>query len=70
VGRQVQHGLVAFIIVPIADAVVAWGLYALFQRTSRELSAFAAWFRLLYVAIAGGALPHLLVARAGRDRSG
>src|SRR5215468_2530997 len=48
-----RTGLVAFIIVLIADAVVAWALYAFFQRTSRELSTLAAWFRLLYVAIAG-----------------
>ena len=65
-----RTGLVAFIIVLIADAVVAWGLYALFQRTSRELSAFAAWFRLLYVAIAGAALLHLLVAAKLVDGTG
>jgi hypothetical protein len=57
-----RGGLAAFIIVLIADAVVAWGLYVLFQRTSPELSTFAAWFRLLYVAIAGAALLNLVVA--------
>ena len=65
-----RTGLVAFIIVLIADAVVAWGLYAFFQRTSRELSAFAAWFRLLYVAIAGAALLHLLRAAKLVDGTG
>jgi hypothetical protein len=65
-----RTGIVAFIIVLIADAVVAWGLYALFQRTSRELSAFAAWFRLLYVAIAGAALLHLLLAAKLVDGTG
>jgi Domain of unknown function (DUF4386) len=65
-----RTGLVAFTIVLIADAVVAWGLYALFQRTSRELSVFAAWFRLLYVAIAGAALLHLLVAAKLVDGTG
>jgi hypothetical protein len=56
-----RSGLAAFIIVLIADVVVAWALYVFFQRTSRELSLFAAWFRLLYVAIAAAALLNLLV---------
>jgi hypothetical protein len=56
-----RSGLAAFIIVLIADVVVAWALYVFFQRTSRELSLFAAWFRLVYVAIAAAALLNLLV---------
>jgi Domain of unknown function (DUF4386) len=56
-----RSGLAAFIIVLIADVVVAWALYVFFQRTSRELSLFAAWFRLLYVAIAAAALLNTLV---------
>jgi Domain of unknown function (DUF4386) len=57
-----RSGIAAFIIVLIADVVVAWGLYVFFQRTSRELSLFAAWFRLVYVAIAAAALLNLLLA--------
>jgi Domain of unknown function (DUF4386) len=45
----------------IADVVVAWALYVLFQRAGRELSLFAAWFRLLYVAIAAATLLNLRV---------
>jgi Domain of unknown function (DUF4386) len=56
-----RSGLAAFIIVLMADVVVAWALYVFFQRTSRELSLFAAWFRLVYVAIAAAALLNLLV---------
>src|SRR6266511_4338948 len=56
-----RSGLPAFFIVLIADVVVAWALYVFFQRTSRELSLFAAWFRLLYVAIAAAALLHIPV---------
>jgi hypothetical protein len=37
-----RAGIAAFTIVLIADVVVAWALYAFFQRTSRELSLFAA----------------------------
>jgi len=55
-----RGGLAAFIIVLIADVVVAWALYVFFERTSRELSLFAAWFRLMYVAIAAAALLNLL----------
>jgi hypothetical protein len=65
-----RTGLVAYIIVLIADVVVAWGLYAFFQRTSRDLSVFAAWFRLLYVAIAGAATLHLLLAAKLVDAAG
>ena len=57
-----RGGLVGFVVVLIADVVVAWGLYVFFQRTSRELSLFSAWFRLVYVAIAGAALLNLVVA--------
>jgi hypothetical protein len=57
-----RSGIVAFIFVLIADVVVAWALYVFLQRTSRERSLFAAWFRLIYVAIAGAALLNLLLA--------
>jgi hypothetical protein len=57
-----RSGIVAFILVLVADVVVAWALYVFFQRTNRDLSLFAAWFRLVYVAIAAAALLNLLVA--------
>jgi hypothetical protein len=65
-----RSGLVAFIVVLIADMVVAWALYAFFQRTSRELSLLAAWFRLVYVAIAAAALLNLLVVLQLVDGTG
>ncbi|MGH8835829.1 MAG: DUF4386 domain-containing protein [Actinomycetes bacterium] len=65
-----RSGIVAFIIVLIADLVVAWALYIFFQRTSRELSLFAAWFRLVYVAIAAAALLNLLVVLKLVDGTG
>jgi hypothetical protein len=65
-----RSGLAAFIIVLIADVVVAWALYVFFQRTSRELSLFAAWFRLLYVAIAAATLLTLLVVLKLVDGTG
>jgi len=69
-GLLFRTGLVAFIVVLIADVVVAWGLYVFFQRTSRELSVFAAWFRLLYVAVAAAAVLNLLVAAKLVDGTG
>ena len=65
-----RSGIAAFVIVLIADVVVAWALYVFFQRTSRQLSLFAAWFRLLYVAIAAVALLNLLVVLRLVDDSG
>jgi Domain of unknown function (DUF4386) len=65
-----RSGLAAFIIVLIADVVVAWALYVFFQRTSRELSLFAAWFRLVYIAIAAAALLNLLVVLQLVDGTG
>src|SRR5512132_2921106 len=65
-----RSGLAAFIIVLIADVVVAWVLYVFFQRTSRELSLFAAWFRLVYVAIAAAALLNLSVVLKLVDGTG
>ena len=62
-------GIAAFIIVLIAD-VVAWALYVFFQRTSRELSLCAAWFRLLYAAIAAAALLNTLLVLKLMDRTG
>jgi Domain of unknown function (DUF4386) len=65
-----RTGIAAFIIVLIADVVVAWALNVFFQRTSRALSLFAAWFRLLYVAIAAAALLNLLVVLKLVDGTG
>jgi hypothetical protein len=58
------------LIVFIADVAVAWGLYVFLRRTNTELSLFAAWFRLIYAAIAGAALLNLLIAVTLVDDSG
>ncbi len=65
-----RSGIAAFIIVLIADVVVAWALYVFFQQTSRELSLFAAWFRLVYAAIALAALLNLLAVLKLVDGAG
>jgi len=65
-----RSGIAAFVIVLVADVVVAWALYVFFQRTSRELSLFAAWFRLVYVAIAAAALLNVVVVVKLADGTG
>src|SRR5262245_2970548 len=65
-----RSGVAAFILVFVADAVVAWGLYVLLRPTSRELSLLAAWLRLIYAAISGAALLNLLMAARLADDSG
>lgn len=49
-------GLVSFLVVFILDVVIAWALYVLFKRVSRELSLLTAWFRLVYTGFLGVAL--------------
>jgi hypothetical protein len=56
-----RGGVVAFMAVFVADAVVAWALYIFFRRTNRDLSLLTAWFRLLYTAMSGIALLNLAV---------
>ena len=56
-----RSGIAAFVVVFIMDVVVAWGLYLLFQETSRQLSVLTAWFRVVTAAISAVALLNLLV---------
>jgi Domain of unknown function (DUF4386) len=65
-----RGGVAALIIVLIADVVVAWGLYVFLRQINTALSLFAAWFRLIYVAISGAALLNLLIAVTLADDSG
>ncbi len=49
-------GIVAFLIVFVVDAVVAWALWALFKDSARELSRLTAWMRIVYTVFLGVAL--------------
>jgi len=55
-------GIAAWLIVLIADVVIAWALYILLIPVNKGLSLLAAWFRLIYTAIATAALFFLLIA--------
>jgi hypothetical protein len=48
-------GIASWIAVLAVDAVVAWALYVFLKPVSPSLSLITAWFRLLFVAIAGSA---------------
>lgn len=54
--------IASWLIVLVADAVVAWALYYFFQPVSKSLSLLAAWFRLMFVAIFGSNLLNWLNA--------
>ena len=55
-------GLVGFLIVFIADVVVAWALYILFRAVSQEVSLLTAWFRIVYTAFLGVGVIFFFVA--------
>ncbi len=51
-----RFGLIAFLVVFIADVLVAWALWILFKGVNRELSRLAAWMRVVYTVFLGVAL--------------
>jgi len=57
-----RSGIASWLIVLVADVVVAWALYVLLVPVNKSLSLLAAWLRLIFTAIAGIALLNLLIA--------
>lgn len=55
-------GVFAHLITFVADVILAWALYVLLAPVHRALSLLTAWFRLVYTAVALGALMHLVTA--------
>jgi hypothetical protein len=55
-------GVFAHLITFVADVIIAWALYALLLPVHRGLSLLAAWFRLIYTAVAIVGLMHLVTA--------
>ncbi|MCH8801867.1 MAG: DUF4386 domain-containing protein [Chloroflexi bacterium] len=54
-------GIAGWIIVLVADAMIAWALYVLLEPANKSLSLLAAWFRLVFVAIFAVTLLYLFV---------
>ncbi len=57
-----RAGTASWIVVLVADVVVAWALYVFLKPVSEGLSLLTAWVRLVYVAIAAIAVVNLLSA--------
>jgi len=57
-----RAGTASWIVVLVADVVVAWALYVFLKPVSESLSLLTAWVRLVYVAIAATAVVNLLSA--------
>ena len=53
-------GVATWIVVLVADVVVAWALYVFLKPVSESLSLLTAWVRLVYVAVAAIAVVNLL----------
>lgn len=49
-----------WLIVLLLDIVVSWALYVFFKQTDNNLALLSAWLRLLYTAILGIAITHLI----------
>ncbi len=46
------YSIFLYLVTFIADVLVAWGLYIFFKPADKNLSLLAAWFRLVYTALA------------------
>jgi hypothetical protein len=57
-----RAGTASWIVVLVADVVVAWALYVFLKPVGESLSLLTAWVRLVYVAIAAVAVVNLLSA--------
>src|SRR6266496_4416916 len=55
-------GIICFLIVAILDVVVAWALYILLVPANKNLSALAAWLRVIYAGIFIFAISKLYIA--------
>ncbi|MCV2393106.1 DUF4386 domain-containing protein [Actinotalea sp. M2MS4P-6] len=59
---MVRVGFLAFLVVFVADVVVAWALNVVFRGVNRDLSLLAAWSRLTYTVFLGVGLVFYLDA--------
>jgi hypothetical protein len=56
--------IVCYLVTFVEDIVIAWGLYILLAPVNRAISLLAAWFRILYTAVAFSGLLNLVTIRA------
>lgn len=55
-----RFGILLFIIMVVCDVLLTWALYILLRPLQKNLSLFAAWFRLANCVMFGVAVAHLL----------
>ncbi|MCF7914881.1 MAG: DUF4386 domain-containing protein [Spirochaetaceae bacterium] len=63
-------GLAAWMIILVADIVVAWALYLYFARVDKAVSLLCGWLRLSYAGILGIAIAGLTVAGIAVSKGG
>ncbi len=56
---SLRAGVVSFLILLVADLVVAWALYIFLKPVNESFSLLTAWLRLIYVAVAASAFAGL-----------
>jgi hypothetical protein len=56
-----RGGIAGFVLLAVADTVVAWALYVFLRRASQHLALLAAWFQVAYAAILGAVTLNLLL---------
>lgn len=59
-----RFGILGWIIIFICDLVAAWSLHLFFKSSNQNLSLITAWFRLIYTAILGISISHLILVAA------
>jgi hypothetical protein len=56
-----QAEILGWVIIAIADILVAWAFYVFLQPINKSLSLLGAWLRLIYTAILGMAILNLII---------
>lgn len=54
-------GIVGWVVIFIADVLVAWALYIFLKKVNQSLSLLVAWLRLMYTAVLGVAILNLVL---------
>lgn len=62
-----RKSILSWLVILIADVLVAWGLYEMLKSVNQGLSLLTAWFRLIYVAILAIGIGFLLYGKVVMD---
>ncbi len=59
-GTLFRSGIFCYLIILVLDVVLAWAFYIFLKQVNKSLSLLTAWFRLVYTAVFGASLLHLV----------